>query len=228
MCVVSLRFYSKSLKMQIQMQLETIKFLQESHSRTGDEAGDDPEGSPANFLDPEAQRALLEPGESMLLNGVVPDPANFRRSMSSSTEGPPLEPARIVPGVIPHNTFLRLNKSKNSYVCGKDKKFVIERAEFAPSLNHNVISDNLATKLGGAFEFFELPRVFIDTGYGLNQCLEVVDITIIYKDTRGILMVYTTGSGPLRCLISKKTDRFPFSGDLILGKDCESWFNGVW
>jgi hypothetical protein len=70
--------------MQIQMQLETIKFLQESHSRTGDEAGDDPEGSHANFLDPEAQRAPFKLGESMLQNGVVPDPANFRRSMSSS------------------------------------------------------------------------------------------------------------------------------------------------
>jgi len=220
--------YSKSLKMQIQMQLETIKFLRESHSRTGDEVGDDPEASPANFLDPEARRALFELGGSMLQNGVVADPANFRHSMSSSNEGPPLEPVRIVPGIIPHNIFLRLNKSKNSYVCGKDKRFVIERAEFAPSLNYNVISDNLATKLGGAFEFFELPRVFIDTGYESNQCLGVVDITIIYKDTRGILMVYTTGSGPLRCLIFKNRDRFPFSGDPNLGKDCESWFNGVW
>ena len=55
------------------MQLNTIKFLQESQERHGLELGDNSRNLPLRLLDPNAQRALVGLGESMVRNGTVPD-----------------------------------------------------------------------------------------------------------------------------------------------------------
>jgi hypothetical protein len=180
------------------MQLETIKFLQESQERHRLELGDNSENLPFRLLNPDAQRALVGLGESMVRNGTVPDIDQHERSLPDGS--PPIsqipdddleqgdspewvdshelvaplqtvDPALKDAEIISWASIYTMSTC-SGLISGPNGKRIPQSPAYAPNLTKNIISESLAISLGTTLTQLYIPNVYIDFGYGrIERCV---------------------------------------------------------
>jgi hypothetical protein len=219
------------------MQLETIKFLQESQERQRVEFGDNSERRPVSLLDPDAQKALVGLGESMVKNGTVPDVGHRGRSSSRSSwqtaqsitrfDPPkPVDPASKDAQIISFNS-IKASKYVSGLISGYRGKEV-QRVGLARSLPFNIISERLANDLGSAVTQLQVSNVWIDFGEGrLEKCIGETELTWRRENSK-VVNIFGVGlqyinKYKVRCLIFRNA-----VPDLTFGKGCEAEFEDEW
>jgi hypothetical protein len=211
------------------MQLETIEFLQESQERHRLELGDNSQNPSFQLLDPDAQRALVGLGESMVRDGTVPDIDRQGRSSSSynscsflrmpddfprRVDPPePVEPPKIVnPALkdarIIHWNSIRTRGSNPGLIHGLNGRKIPQTPSYDRSLPEDIISETLAISLGAKIDQSQIPKVWIDLGGGqMEQCIGVVEVRWERENQQSFSILGIKGNLPftttfvLRCFV---------------------------
>ncbi|KAH7130977.1 hypothetical protein EDB81DRAFT_129757 [Dactylonectria macrodidyma] len=227
----------KSLRRQLQVQLETIHVLQQSQERLRIELSNTV-GSYAGISFPtDAQRALVELGESMVENGTVPNVGHRARPssgpsgdiLSSTSRSDPFESINVDTVDPPSNWAQTLYPSSitpSQYASGliivSRGKTSQQRVGFAFDSPYNIISERLVDSVGISSTYHQVPNIWIDLGDGrLTKCLGEAFIT--WKQAKRKMMGVCVGKYSIEyrmhCLVFRNVHP-----DLIFGQDSRDVF----